>query len=220
MAMEGGWPAVAVIAGTPYDSRLGCELLRGAGVPASQHAMAGSPDEQDYLQYERPGELAAAFHRCLGELRERGTALAMLFCNSLSAVVDCDGAALPVLSPVTVYRELAARVRSSLVVTGNANALLGVERSVRRADPGHRLLGVSDPALVRGIEAGDPKAAFHASLLPATLPLAEQLGLSAVVLACTHFTAVLPLVTAGCDLPVVDVGSRLVELTTQAARHG
>ena len=216
-------PRVAVVAGTPYDSGLGCDLLREVGVPASPHAMAGSPDEQDALQYERPRALADAFHRRLGELREQGTELAMLFCNSLSAVVRHDRAALPVLSPLTVYSELAARLRSTFVVTGNANALLGFERTVRNVDPGHRVVGVSDPELVRGIEAGDPEATFHASHLPATLPLAERLGLSAVVLACTHFTSVRPLVTAACDLPVVDVGARLVELTRKAAgseHHG
>ena len=213
---------VAVIAGTPYDAVLGRDLLRDAGVPAGAHAMAGSPDEQDHLQYERPAELAAAFHGRLEALRADGTALAMLFCNSLATVVDHDRAAVPVLSPLTVYREVASH-RSSFVVTGNANAMVGVERAVRRADPGHRVFGVSDPALVRGIEGGDPEAAFRASQLPVTLPAAERLGLAAVVLACTHFTAVLPLVTAACDLPVVDVGGRLVELTARAAgsqRHG
>ncbi|MFJ1764993.1 glutamate racemase [Amycolatopsis sp. NPDC088138] len=217
MLVDGRSPAVAVIAGTPYDSGLGAELLRGAGLPARPHAMAVSPDEQDALQYQDPAGLAAAFHRCLAELRAGGTDLAMLFCNSLSAVVDHDDAALPVISPVTVYRELLPKLGSSLVVTGNAQAVLGVERTAWRTAPGHRMLGVSDPALVRGIEAGDPEAAFAASHLPTTLRLAERLGLDAVVLACTHFTTVLPFVTAACDLPVFDVGSRLVELTTLAA---
>ncbi|EOD62955.1 aspartate/glutamate racemase family protein [Amycolatopsis vancoresmycina] len=217
MAFDGGPFPVAVIAGTPYDSGLGAELLREAGLPARPHAMAGSPDEQDALQYQDPAGLAAAFHRCLAELRDGGTGLAMLFCNSLSAVVDHDDAAVPVISPVTVYRELLPKLGSSLVVTGNAQAVLGVERTAWRTAPGHRMLGVSDPALVRGIEAGDPEAAFAASHLPTTLRLAERLGLDAVVLACTHFTTVLPFVTAACDLPVFDVGSRLVELTTLAA---
>jgi glutamate racemase len=210
---------VAVLAGTPYDAALGRDLLRDAGVPAGAHAMAGSPDEQDHLQYERPAELAAAFHGRLEALRADGTALAMLFCNSLSAVVEHDRAALPVLSPLTVYREVAAQARSSFVVTGNANALVGYERTVTGADPGHRVFGVSDPALVRGIEAGDPEAAFRACRVPDQLILAERLGLSAVVLACTHFTAVLPLIRAASGLPVVDVGSRLVELTKEAALH-
>jgi glutamate racemase len=79
------------------------------------------------------------------------------------------------------------------------------------------MLGVSDPALVRGIEAGDAEAAFAASHLPTTLRLADRLGLDAVVLACTHFTTILPFITAACDLRVVDIGSRLVELATLAA---
>ncbi|MDQ2586809.1 glutamate racemase [Saccharothrix yanglingensis] len=208
-------PVVAVIAGTPYDSGLGAELLRARGIGASAHAMARTPDEQDAMQYQDPGGLAAAFHARVGALRESGTELVMLFCNSLSAVVDSDGAALPVISPVTVYGDLTS-LRSSLAVTGNAHAVVGVERAVRSANPDHRVLGVSDPALVRGIEAGDPEAAFEASHLPTTLRLAERLGLEAVVLACTHFTAVLPFVTAVSPLPVVDVGTRLVELTEQA----
>jgi glutamate racemase len=217
---DGEAPEVAVIAGTPYDSGLGAELLRAEGQPARPYAMAASPDEQDSLQYQDPGGLAAAFHRRLAELRAGGTELAMLFCNSMSAVVDHDDAVLPVVSPRTVYSELLREVRSSLVVTGNAQALLGVERMAWRVAPGHRMLGVTDPALVRGIEAGDPEAAFAGSHLPTTLRLAEHLGLDAVVLACTHFTSVLPFVTAACDLPVIDVGARLVELTTRAASSG
>jgi glutamate racemase len=216
MAHGGGPPPVAVIAGTPYDSALGAALLRAEGLSVSAVAMADSPDEQDALQYKDPGGLAAAFHARLGELRAAGTTRVMLFCNSLAAVVDHDDAVLPVTSPVTVYRELLPVLRSSLVVSGNANAALGVERTVRLANPDHRPVGVSDTGLVRGIEAGDPEAAFHDSHLPTTLRLAERLGLEAVVLACTHFTAVLPYVTAACDLPVIDVGSRLVELTTAA----
>ncbi|SFW72452.1 glutamate racemase [Amycolatopsis australiensis] len=210
---------VAVIAGTPYDSGLGAELLRAAGLAAVPHAMAASPDEQDSLQHQDPGALATAFHARLAELRARGGELAMLFCNSLSAVVDHDSSALPVVSPVTVYREAFPRLRSSLVVTGNAHALVGVERTAWQVSPGHRMVGVSDPGLVRGIEAGDPAAAYETSHLPATLRLAEQLGLEAVVLACTHFTAVLPFVTAACALPVVDVGTRLVELTVEAVTN-
>lgn len=217
MVVDGNTPAVAVVAGTPYDSGLGAELLRAAGVPAQPYAMAASPDEQDSLQYRDPGGLAAAFHDRLARLRAGGTELAMLFCNSLSAVVDHDDAALPVISPITVYSELLPTLSSSLVVTGNAQAVLGVERTAWRTAPGHRMLGVSDPALVRGIEAGDPQAAFAASHLPTTLRLAQRLRLDAVVLACTHFTTVLPLVTAASDLPVIDVGARLVELTALAA---
>ncbi len=217
MVVDGARPAVAVIAGTPYDSGLGAELLRAEGLAARPYAMAASPDEQDSLQYQDPGGLAAAFHQRLAELRAGGTELVMLFCNSMSAVVDHDDAVLPVISPITVYSELLPKLRSSLVITGNAQAVLGIERTAWRTAPGHRLLGVSDPALVRGIEAGDPEAAFAASHLPTTLRLAERLDLDAVVIACTHFTAVLPLVTATCDLPVIDVGARLVELTTLAA---
>jgi glutamate racemase len=211
---------VAVIAGTPYDSGLGADLLRAQGVVATPYAMAGSPDEQDSLQDQAPGELAGSFHRLLDQLRQQRIELAMLFCNSLSSVVKHDNAALPVVSPLTIYREVLPQLRSSLVLAGNAHALLGVERTARLISPGHRMLGVSDSMLVRGIENGDPAAAFAAARLQSTLRRAEQLGLEAVLLACTHFTAIGPAIAACCELPVIDVGSLLVERTVSASRKG
>jgi glutamate racemase len=217
MMVDEARPAVAVIAGTPYDSGLGAELLRAKGLATAPYAMAGSPDEQDSLQYRDPDALSAAFHAQLHELHSEGTELAMLFCNSLSAVVYHDASALPVVSPVTVYREVFPQLRSSLVITGNAQAVVGVERAAWEVSPGHRMLGVSDPGLVRGIEAGDPEQAYTTSHLPTTLRLARRLDLDAVVLACTHFTSILPLITASCDLPVIDVGARLVDLAARTA---
>ncbi|MBR7831965.1 aspartate/glutamate racemase family protein [Actinospica durhamensis] len=216
MMLDGETPAVAVIAGTPFDAGLGAELLRAKGLAAVPYGMANTPHEQDSMQYQDPRGLAAAFHARLHGLHARGTELAMLFCNSMSAVVDHDKAALPVISPIAVYREVFPELRSSLVITGNAQALVGVERTTWQVSPGHRMVGLSDPALVSGIETGDPEAAFTHSHLPTTLRLAQRLDLDAVVLACTHFTTILPLITAACDLPVIDVGTRLVELATLA----
>jgi glutamate racemase len=211
---------VAVIAGTPYDSGLGAELLRAEGVAALPYATAGSPDEQDSLQDRSPGVLEALFHDVLDDFRRRQVHLAMLFCNSLSSVVDHDNTVLPVVSPVTIYREVLPQLRSSLVIAGNAHALLGVERTARLTCADHQMLGVSEPMLVRGIEHGDPEAAFSASQLPSTLRRAEDLGLEAVILACTHFTAIKQLIASNCDLPVIDVGGLLVERTVSAVRNG
>lgn len=209
---------IAVIAGTPYDAGLGADLLRAAGRAATPHPMAGSPDEQDALQFLSPDTLRAAFLDRVRELDAGGTSVAMLFCNSLSAVIDHDAVArvssMALVSPASVYREVVRAHRRTLVVTGNGSAVVGFERVAAQA--GHLALAVSDPALVRAIEAGDP-AAFSGSSLPTTLRAAERMGLEAVVLACTHFTEVLPQVRSTCDIPVIDVGTRLVELALLAA---
>lgn len=210
---------VAVIAGTPYDSGLGASLLRAEGVTALPYATAASPDEQDSLQDRSPDVLEVSFHDLLEQLRRQQVQLAMLFCNSLSSVVNHDNTVLPVVSPVTVYREVLPKLRSSLVVAGNAHALLGVERTARLTNAGHRMLGISDPMLVRGIETGDPEAAFAASHLPSSLRRAEDLGLEAVILACTHLTAIKAIIAASCALPVIDVGSLLVDRAVAAVRE-
>jgi glutamate racemase len=212
---------VAVIAGTPYDSELGARLLRAEGVAALPYATASSPDEQDSLQDQNPGALGTLFNDLLTDVRRKHVQLAMLFCNSLSSVVDHDNTVLPVVSPVTVYREVLPQLRSSLVVAGNAHALLGVERTARlTCDGRHRMFGVSEPMLVRGIEHGDPEEAFAASRLVGTLHRAQDLGLDAVILACTHFTAIKQMIAASCDMRVIDVGAILVDRTVSALRNG
>ena len=212
---------VAVIAGTRYDARLGAELLAAQGVRALPHPMAEDPDEQDAAQYLDPGSLDARFRSRLRDLADQGTGLAMLFCNSLAAVVDLDAATLAspvrVISPAAVYLQLPPTAHRILALTGNGQALVGLERVMLRGSGDGRLLGVSDPALVRAIEAEDPERAYARSRLPAVLDVAKDRGVDLIVLACTHFTAILPYIEAACPIPVVDVGTSLVMMTSAAA---
>ncbi|GAA2553509.1 hypothetical protein GCM10010435_24870 [Winogradskya consettensis] len=208
---------VAVIAGTPYDARLGCDLLARMGVSASAYPMASSPDEQDALQYLGSGALNGAFRTELDAIGAQGTNTVMLFCNSLAAVVDIETAgwtsAVDVISPLDIYRALPPELTNIMVITGNGQATVGFERAVMRGGGDRRVLGVSDPALVRLIETRDAEAAFTRSSMPAMLRLAQDEGFDAVVFACTHFTSVLPLAQQACTVPIIDVGSRLVDLT-------
>lgn len=210
---------IAVIAGSPYDAGLGVDLLLAEGIIAVPYATASSPDEQDMMQDQHADSLNSSFQKLLSDLHRRRASLAMLFCNSLSSVVDHEDPKIPIISPLTMYGEVLPYLRSSLVVAGNAHALLGVERAARRTSPGHRMLGVTDPALVRGIEYGDPETAFASSQMPTTLRYAADLGLGAVILACTHFAAIKSSIAATCDLPIIDVGSILVDRTVSTIRN-
>ncbi|WP_433385618.1 glutamate racemase [Dactylosporangium sp. CA-152071] len=208
---------MAVVSGTLYDARLGCELLQAAGVVSQPYPLASSPDEQDALQYLDAGTLNGAFHDQLDTVAATGTQTAMLFCNSLSAVVDLGTvgwmSAVDVLSPLDIYRSAAADLDNVMVVTGNGQAIVGFERTLMNDRPGRRVVGLADPALVRMIETHDPEQAFADSSMPEMLRLADRLGMDGIVFACTHFTAVLPFAEKASAVPIIDVGTRLVELT-------
>lgn len=210
---------IVVVAGTPYDSQLGADMLQARGLAARPVAMAASPDGQDIAQDQHPDVLLSSFLDLLAQLEKEGTAFVVLFCNSLSAVLGDVQTHIPVISPLTLYREILPRWRSSLVVAGNAHALLGLERTARSVAPTHSMLGVSAPALVRDIEHGDPIAAFESSHLPTALHSAQTLGLDAVILACTHFTSIAPQVTAACSLPIIDIGTLLIDHATEMAQQ-
>jgi glutamate racemase len=209
---------VAVVAGTPYDTALGIRLLAERGVPGRPYPLAGSPDEQDLLQYAHPKELNALFAGCLRDARDRGVRTALVFCNSLAAVVDHDAVSgIGVISPAGVYRSIPREYRELLVLAGNAQAAVGFERSVVRQAGGRRVLTVCDQALVRAIEAGDLAAGVVSACLSGLLLIAERRGVHALVLACTHFTGILSGVRSSCSIPVIDVGSELVRLAAQAS---
>ncbi|MEV4516530.1 aspartate/glutamate racemase family protein [Dactylosporangium sp. NPDC049525] len=209
---------MAVVSGTPYDAKLGCGLLRAVGVTSQPYPLASSPDEQDALQYLDAGRLNSAFRDQLDVVAADGTSTVMLFCNSLSAVVDLSTvgwmSVVDVLSPLDIYRTAAADLDNVMVVAGNGQAIVGFERTLMSDRRNRRVVGVADPALVRMIESRDPERAFTDSSMPQTLRLAEQLGVDGIVFACTHFTAVLPFAEQACTVPIIDVGSRLVELTS------
>lgn len=214
---------VAVIGGTPYDTALGVRLLAERGVPGRPYALAGSPDEQDLLQYRHPAELNGLFTGCLRDARDRGVRTALVFCNSLAAVIRHDAGSdsvpgIEVISPIGVYQSIPPGYRQLMVVAGNAQAAAGFERSVASRAGDRRVLAVSDQELVRAIESGAPSAGLLSTRISGLLQLAEQFGTDAIVLACTHFTGIFPDLDT-CPIPVIDVGTELLRLTTRSSLH-
>src|SRR5262245_5820668 len=53
---------VAVVAGTPFDTRLGCSMLEAMGIGCEGFPLAATPDEQSALQYFRPDLLQERLH--------------------------------------------------------------------------------------------------------------------------------------------------------------
>jgi glutamate racemase len=209
---------VAVIAGTPYDTALGIRLLAERGVPGRPYPLAGSPDEQDLLQYRHPEKLNTLFTGCLRDARDRGVRTALVFCNSLAAVVRDDAdSGIDVISPVGIYQSIPPEYRRLMVLAGNAQAAVGFERSVASLAGERRVLAVCDQDLVRAIETGDPAAGLLSSRTSGLLRIAEQRGTQAIVLACTHFTGISSEIKQLCSIPVIDVGTELVRLATEAS---
>ena len=97
---------VAVIAGTPVDTQMGVELLRGRGVPARGYPVSPTPEEQTRFQVSSPAGREAAMDVLLERIRADGPDRCLLYCNSLSAAIDAPALSarhgIPIWTPMDV----------------------------------------------------------------------------------------------------------------------
>ncbi|MCI8329420.1 MAG: Asp/Glu/hydantoin racemase [Oscillibacter sp.] len=208
---------VAVIAGTPVDTQMGVELLRGRGVPARGYPVSPTPEEQTRFQVSSPAGREASMDVLLERIRADGPDRCLLYCNSLSAAIDAPALSarhgIPIWTPMDVYGEIARQYRRVGVLAANCQGAAGVERAMVNASPSILVLGAASLLLVQGVEAGEPPEELaERCALPGLLRFFEDNGAEAVVLGCTHFPYVRKALQKRTALPVIDPAQRLLEL--------
>ena len=208
---------IAVIAGTPVDTRMGVELLLSRGGEAAGFPVSKTPEEQTAFQTGSRALREEAAGELLDQIKTQGMDRVLLYCNSLSATIDAHalGAArgLRVWTSMDVYGEIAGRYRCLGVLAANCQGAAGVERAMVNASPGTVVIGAGNLRLVLGIEAGaPPEDLLEDCGVPALLRFFEGNGAEAVVLGCTHFPYIREALQKRTALPVVDPSERLAEL--------
>ena len=208
---------IAVIAGTPVDTRMGVELLLERGAGAIGFPISRTPEEQTVFQVSPRREKEEAVGAVLDAVGARGLERVLLYCNSLSASVDAhalaDARGLRIWTPMDVYGEVARRHRCLGVLAANCQGAAGVERAMVHASPDTVVIGAGDLRLVLGIEAGrEPEELLADCGAGELLRFFEENGAEAVVLGCTHFPYLLGALRKKTALPVIDPARRLLEL--------
>lgn len=213
---------IAVLGGTPQDTRMGAEVLAelwfsdGSEFVALPRPVAASPREQTLFQNADPEQREQHLREVLGEVQGQGAAGVYVYCNSLSGAVDlprlATEAGLPLVTPLMVYATWGRQFGYLAVWAANASGQVGIERTLLGANPELRLLQFSQLALVEAIEAGQAPAQvvqeFH---LPELAHLAARAGAEAVLLGCTHFRELQPVLSPQCPLPLLDPAAEMWE---------
>ena len=148
---------IAVIAGTPIDSKLGESLLNSYGyndvvlVPISNN-----PVEQTTFQSLNDSEREKIIVEIIEQLKEKNCEVIFVYCNSLSSVVDFDRLAIEhnikIVTPMQMYRNLGLEYKYLAVMAANSHGLTGVENNLYVSNPSLRVLGLSMLELVKAIE--------------------------------------------------------------------
>lgn len=210
---------IAVLAGTPVDTRMGVDCLAGAGLSGAAFPLAEDPRRQTAFQISSPEEKSARVLEVLRAAMDRGCRRAFVYCNSLSSAVDFGPLAaetgLRIVTPLDVYRTLAPRYHRLGLIAANAQGLAGIERTLLGANPALDLLGACMLPAVLSIEQGeDPAELVERHHLPELAEWFSRCGMEALVLGCTHFPYFREALARRTNLPLIDPAEEMIRLLT------
>lgn len=207
---------IAVIAGTRFDTSLGCSMLERSGIFCHPLPMARTPEEQNLLQYRHAAELQQQVEHAVSRLEHRGFDGVMVFCNSLASCIDIDRlkqqTTLRIVTPLDVYTTLPDTWERIFLITANGHTLADIETLLVAQNRRMEVTGFSSLAFVKIIEQKPADQAFEDFPFADLVALAELQNNQAIVLGCTHLTSVFSRIRAISRLPVIDTGTVMAEM--------
>ena len=200
---------VAVIAGTPIDTKMGVDFLTAKGVEAFGYPVAQSAQEQVMLQVGSQEELEETVGSFLKEIKGQGLNIVMIYCNSLSATIDVEKLAekfhLHIITPMDAYGKIAKKYKMLGVMAGSNHGLSGIEKTMMNASNDVFVIGLASLLLAQGIEAGiHPEELMETNGLNELVAFFEKNHVEAIVLGCTHFPYLMQELSACAAVPVID----------------
>lgn len=200
---------VGVIAGTPVDTQMGVDFLNSKSIKALGYAVSSCPEEQSKLQILSAMELEEKIRGIIRDIKKKNITKIIIYCNSLSTAVDMDKLSceeqIKIITPLHVYKEVAARYENIGVLTANNQSAAGIERAIQSINPGCNVIGVGILPLVVEIEKGAPASDIVTKFsLGNIMNFYDSLSVDAVFLGCTHFSCLYDELKRCTSLPVFD----------------
>ena len=211
---------IAVLAGTPVDTRMGVQFLEKHGVAALAFPISRDPREQTTFQISPEAEKKARVLEVLRQAQSHGCEKAFIYCNSLSASVDfpvlAQETGMKIVTPLDAYRILAVCYRKLAFIAANAQGLAGIERVMLSANPQLDLLGATTLPVVLDIEAGlEPLDIIRRNHLVEQAAWFRLCNVEALVLGCTHFPYLKEALHPLTDLVLIDPAEEMLRLLRQ-----
>ena len=208
---------IAVMAGTPIDSKLGENLLNSYGYnDITLVPISNNPVEQTTFQSLNDSEREKIIVEIIEQLKEKNCEVIFVYCNSLSSVVDFDRLALEnkinIITPMQMYRNLGLEYKYLAVMAANSHGLTGVEKNLYLSNPELKVFGLSMLELVKAIEDKNSPDKIVADFdFENLFKYFEQTEVEAVVLGCTHFPYIKEELEKITKLSIIDVGIFMIE---------
>ena len=214
---------IAVIAGTPVDTRMGVEYIesknREAGYRIAEPLYlpaASDCDAQVRFQYSDYGAKRIKMDEIFDPAIEDGVRDFFIYCNSLSGAFDFETYAeekgVNVYTPLQIYRTVAHEYNRVGVVAAHNMSAYNIEKTILEAKEDMYVIGSGNMALVSAIEAGmEPEKIAEEYGLAHLVQYMEDCGCETIILGCTHFPYFKEQMNRYCSVPLIDPADRMFE---------
>ncbi len=210
---------VAVMAGTPVDTKMGTVFLaaKDPSLEIVSYPLSPDPITQTVWQFSSDENKRARMVQVFDELEAQGIRHFFIYCNSLSGAFDFDSFAVErgvcIVTPFQVYRSLATRYRSIAFNSANLLGAYGIEKAFRDVKPDLDVIGMAHLAIVRDIEAGlSPEEIIERQGLKSLARFFKEAGAEIWLLGCTHFPYIKEAMQPYSELPLVDPADEMYDL--------
>lgn len=207
---------IGVIAGTPVDTQMGVGVLESKGIQGIGYQTASSPQKQNELQLLHKDKLYDIVVEIILQAKNQGIEKFFVYCNSLSAAVDMDRVSREtgtfIVTPFTVYRELANDYSKLLILAANGQSCAKIESILLEANKELAMWSISALPLVKEIEAQNCDIEIFSKMnFGILLSWAEINSFDGILLGCTHFPYMKDILVNNTSIPIIDPAEKMVE---------
>lgn len=183
---------IAVIAGTPVDTKMGADFLNSKGLNAFSYPVSQDPREQLLFQTLPVEQRKEELLKLISKIKDDKMDAIFVYCNSLSASIDfhelSNLSKIYIVTPLDVYEFLANKYNHLGLICANNQATGGIEKSIVNTNPKCTVVGLGSMTLVDNVEAEiPPMEIIKNNHLKDIIKFYEGINVEALILGCTHF---------------------------------
>ena len=208
---------IAVMAGTPIDTKMGVSLLYKndfneiLDIPISRN-----PSEQTIFQVSNREYKEKIINNHIDNIKEQNCNVLFVYCNSLSSSLDFNEIAktknIRIITPMDIYVEISKKYKKIGIISANAQGLAGIEKVMFQTNENIEIVGITLLEMVKEIEKCENVKKISEKFDFLTLiKYFNVMKVDAIVVGCTHFPYVKEEFKKLTNIEILDPGIKMIE---------
>lgn len=208
---------IAVMAGTPVDTKMGVQLLMENGYDEIlEYPISENPEKQTFFQTSSLEEKEKLINDKIKNMKENSCDCLFVYCNSLSGAVNFKKLekenAFKIITPMNIYAEIAKKYKRIAVISANAQGLSGIEKILFQNNDKIEIFGITLLEMVKEIEnKTNPYKIAEKFNFKILIQYLESFNLDGILIGCTHFPYIKNEISKITKLEMIDPAKEMIK---------